>query len=359
MRTIAAVYLIVIFLSAATVNAAEESPVYLDPAEAGIDFELQGEYRGWQRSQPSHRSSESVGLQVIARGDGKFEAFKLYGGLPGEGWFGGRRHRLTGARVDDVLPLLGDEYDILIAGESAAIFAKDGRKAGVLRKVARASPTLGAAPPPGAVVLFNGEPSDHLKSPKITPEGQLKPGTETRDTPASFFLHAEFLLPFKPHATGQARGNSGFYLHSRYEVQVLDSFGLEGVENECAALYKQRRPDVNMCLPPLQWQTYDIDFTAPQFADDGRKTANARISVWHNGVLVHTRAEVTGKTGAGQLEGPASLPTKLQDHGNPVLFRNIWLVDQSRTSPGSKPGLPSRQAPMPVDHAVGGSVAGR
>ena len=125
---------------------------------------------------------------------------------------------------------------------------------------------------------------------------------------------------------GQARGNSGVYIQQRYEVQILDSFGLEGVENECGGLYTQTRPDLNMCLPPLAWQTYDIWFTPPQFDDDGKKTANARITALHNGYLIHHHREITAKTGGGKAEGPQPLPINLQDHGNPVMFRNIWIV---------------------------------
>jgi hypothetical protein len=117
------------------------------------------------------------------------------------------------------------------------------------------------------------------------------------------------------------------YIQQRYEVQILDSFGLEGIENECGGLYRQTRPDLNMCLPPLAWQTYDIWFTPPQFAEDGKtKTANAHITVLHNGVAIHRHREVTAKTGGGKAEGPDPLPINLQDHGNPVMFRNIWLV---------------------------------
>ena len=135
-----------------------------------------------------------------------------------------------------------------------------------------------------------------------------------------------------PTARGQARGNSGVYIQRRYEVQILDSFGLEGVFNECGALYRQTPPDLNMCLPPLAWQTYDIWFTPPRFAADGKtKLANARITVLHNGVPVHWHREITAKTGGGQQEGPEPLPIQLQDHGNPVMFRNIWIVPAKGT----------------------------
>ena len=124
-------------------------------------------------------------------------------------------------------------------------------------------------------------------------------GPLTAEPVGDFRLHIEFRLPYKPHARGQNRGNSGVYIQERYEVQVLDSFGLEGVANECGGLYRQRPPDVNMCLPPLAWQTYDIWF----------------------------QAALPSQTRAGKNDEPLPLPIRLQDHGNPVVYRNIWLIE--------------------------------
>jgi hypothetical protein len=197
-------------------------------------------------------------------------------------------------------------------------------------------------------MLFAGGDSPLLRDAKISPEGLLLAGAQTVEPYRNFYLHGEFLLPYKPLATGQARANSGFYLQSRYEVQVLDSFGLEGVNNECGALYKSIPPKINMCLPPLEWQTYDIDFREPVIDESGKKLANARISVWHNGVLVHDDVEVPNKTGGGSQEGPSLLPIKIQDHGNPVMFRNIWLVEKSADAPRLSPPLPVALPPVPV-----------
>jgi hypothetical protein len=131
-----------------------------------------------------------------------------------------------------------------------------------------------------------------------------------------------------PAGKDQGRGNSGVYLQGRYEVQILDSFGLAGEHNECGGIYSVKAPDVNMCYPPLAWQTYDIDFTAAEFAD-GKKVKDARMTVKHNGVVIHENVAVPKATTAAILgEGPEPGPIYLQDHGNPVRFRNVWVVEK-------------------------------
>jgi hypothetical protein len=119
------------------------------------------------------------------------------------------------------------------------------------------------------------------------------------------------------------------YVQDRYEVQVLDSFGLKGENNECGGIYTVAKPKVNMCLPPLTWQTYDIEFERATFDNDGRKTKPAVITVRHNGVLIHDHVEVPKATAsAGRPEGPEPGPIQLQNHGNPVVFKNIWVVEK-------------------------------
>ena len=118
-------------------------------------------------------------------------------------------------------------------------------------------------------------------------------------------------------------------MQGRYEVQILDSFGLEGKHNECAGIYEVKAPSVNMCFPPLSWQTYDVEFTAPRFDENGKKTSNARMTVRHNGVLVHENVEVPGPTRAApNKEGSEPGPIFLQDHGNPIRFRNVWVLEK-------------------------------
>jgi hypothetical protein len=192
--------------------------------------------------------------------------------------------------------------------------------------VERASPTLGAPPPPGAVVLFDGHGTKAFAEGAPDPRGFLAAGARTREAFGSFRLHLEFRTPFMPDARGQFRGNSGLYLQGRYEIQVLDSFGLESANNECGAIYEQHAPAVNMSFPPLVWQTYDIDFEAAKFDASGQKTADAVVTVRHNGVLIHDGVAISGPTGRGEPEGPEPGPLLLQDHWNPVVYRNIWLV---------------------------------
>ncbi|MHC4580013.1 MAG: 3-keto-disaccharide hydrolase [Planctomycetota bacterium] len=209
-----------------------------------------------------------------------------------------------------------------------------------LSRTIRVSPTLGAEPPEGAVVLFNGKNFkqwQHTPSKKNPTGGpvqwirkkggvmEVTPGTGsivTRKKFTDFKLHVEFLLPFMPEKRGQARANSGVYLQGRYEVQVLDSYGLEGRDNECGGIYKIGAPLVNMCAPPAQWQTYDITFGAPKAGNP------ARATVVHNGVTIHDEIELPKPTG-GALDSNVNEPggIYLQDHSNPMQFRNIWLVE--------------------------------
>lgn len=297
-----------------------------DAAQADGDFAFQGEYFG----NVIDAGGNTIGIQVIALGQRQFEAVLLRGGLPGAGWDRAKKRKLTGKLDGGVVRFQSGTLAVDVREHEAIVRGKQGRLLARLEKIYRGSPTLGAPAPYGAVVLFGGSPSDRLEKHKVSGDGLLMAGTTTKMKVRDFRLHLEFRTPYMPHARGQQRGNSGVYIQRRYEVQILDSFGLDGVANECSGLYRQRKPDVNMCLPPLSWQTYDIFFTAARFSDDGKKkVANARITVIHNGVAVHDGVEIIGKTGAGRPEGPQAMPIHLQYHGNPVQYRNIWIVPGS------------------------------
>ncbi len=186
--------------------------------------------------------------------------------------------------------------------------------------------------PSGAIVLFDGTNTNEWNGGRLDDKTKLL-NTDGRDMVTkrkfnNYTMHLEFLLPFRPDARGQGRGNSGFYQVDHYEVQILDSFGLEGKDNECAGVYTKLSPSVNMCLPPLVWQTYDIDFTNAVRDESGKKIKNAIITLKHNGVVVHDKKEITGPTG-GHRSDPEGTPgpIKLQGHGNPLQYRNIWIVE--------------------------------
>lgn len=313
-----------VLLALSSVHAADATQAFTDPAEADADFAIQGEYTG--RCDLGDITSD-VGAQVVALGDGKFAGVFYVGGLPGAGWNRQTRYEGEGEAVDGEVVfkhLLGSGR---IQGDTLILLALDNVEVGRLKKTERHSPTMGAKPPEGAVVVFDGTAVDHLAGGQMTDDGLLKQGVTTLRKFGDCRLHIEFRTPYMPRARGQQRGNSGCYLQGRYEVQILDSFGLAGKDNECGGLYEIRDPDVNMCLPPLSWQTYDIDFIAARHDAEGNKVANARITVRHNGELVHQDVELPRATRAAPVaESPDDGPLYLQDHGDPVRFRNIWLV---------------------------------
>lgn len=305
--------------------ARTEDAVFTDPEKAGPDYAIQGEYVGEAHAD---QGAEKFGAQVIALGDGKFQIVGYKGGLPGDGWKrGDERKKFDGVAQNGKLTFDAEGAKVTVNNGVIEIVV-DGNKVGELKKVERKSPTLGKKPPEGAVVLFDGTEASlkNFENGKLV-EGKYLAATNvaSKQTFGDHSLHIEFRTPFMPQAGGQGRGNSGVYVQGRFEVQVLDSFGLDGANNECGGIYSVSEPAVNMCYPPLAWQTYDIDFTAAKYEKD-KKVTNARITVRHNGVVIHENIEIPNGTPGRHPEGPEPDALFLQDHGNPVVFQNIWVV---------------------------------
>lgn len=312
-------------------------PATQNLAEVDSDFRYQGEYMGYLPG------AGKVGLQIVARGQQNFDVVLYDGGLPGDGWDEEEPQRAQSVLEDGVVAAEVGDFNVSVARNQAFFSDGNGRSLGVLRKYDRRSATIGLPAPSDAVVLFDGRENDHWKNMKVTEDGLLQEGCETVDAYGDFTLHLEFRLPYKPLGTSQDRGNSGVYLQRRYEVQVLDSFGDPLAFNHCGAIYRVKAPERNMCLPPLSWQTYDIKFRAARFDDEGNKTENMKITVKHNGIVIHDAVEITTKTGAGKPEGPEPMTILLQDHGNPVRYRNIWLKEGDPFT-GSEETMPSPEA---------------
>lgn len=260
------------------------------------------------------------GTNVLFHGKTEQGAATFYGGVDLGKEFGGR-HAVTAVADDGVMR--GTFQPGL----------KDG-SAFEMKRVEKTPPTLGKKPPSGAVVLMDGS---NLNAWVAMPEGPWRlteqgvaipsrPSIRTKDEFGSGLYHIEFMTPYMPEERGQARGNSGVYLLGRYEVQVLDSWPLPPADNEIGGIYKQAVPRVNAALPPQEWQTYDIEFTAPEFDGAGKKTKNARITATLNGIVIHDDLELSDVTpgGVSGTEAPKG-PLMLQHHGDEVGYRNVWF----------------------------------
>lgn len=310
----------------------------IDPtaASADPDFAIQGEY------QTGEAPPKPTGVQVVALGKGQFRVVIYDGGLPGDGWNRKPPQVMTEEETDTVLEVL-ESLDV--------------------KKVVRESPTLGKKAPAGAVILFDGSQDAFekhwQKGAQMTSDGLLEQGAKTTDLFQDFIAHVEFMTPYKPQARGQGRGNSGIYYQGRYETQVLDSFGLEGKNNETGGIYEIRDPDLNMCFPPLTWQTYDVEFTAARYDESGKKVSDAKMTVRLNGVTVQQDVDVPRATRAAPVkESPEPGPIYIQNHGNPVRFRNIWVLPRDAEQEARRPKIPGfeRFHATAVDPRAGGAL---
>ena len=340
-------FLIVTLFVTSFVDSREEHASYLTPQAAGPDFQIQGEYVG------KVGNLKTIAAQVIALGKGEFQGVLYLGGFPGGGWdektmfhFAGKRdgeqakvHGIYGERIkfrDDSFQ--GTIRGGVFQGEAQMFLNVVKSPQFHLKKIRRESPTLGAKPPKGALVLFDGSHVDEWVEGKLE-EGQwLGVGTDSKRHFRSVFIHMEFRCPFMPTARGMQRGNSGIYVKREWEIQILDSFGWNAenrkyerlsIFGRCGGIHEMIKPRHNMSFPPLAWQTYDIDFTAAGFDDAGKKISHAMMSVRHNGVLIHDRYVLPDTPpGESPNDEKAAGPIFLQDHGNPVRFRNIWVIEK-------------------------------
>lgn len=194
-------------------------------------------------------------------------------------------------------------------------------------------------PPEGAIVLFDGKDLSNFTDRNGNPpkwrveDGAMHVVPRTGDIVSKqrfmdFFLHLEFRCPDMPEAKGQAKGNSGVFLQSWYEIQVLDSYGAKVPgTGDCGAFYSQFAPLVNACKPPMQWQSYDVFFRAPRMNDKGEIIELPRATVLQNGIIIQNNTMIRGHTGGTPVskEGEPG-PLVLQDHGDLVSYRNIWIV---------------------------------
>jgi len=297
-------------------------------AAASSEQTVQGIYEGaWKDAKGSHK----IEARVVACGKQAYQVFvrevlqdKTVA-----------KAEMEGKTEGEKIAFAGGDWSAEYAG--GAIVGKCGDGGTFeLQRTLRQSPTLGAKVPAGAVVLLDGKNFDEvvkkpLKDGKeqewtLVEGGAIqmpKGGLNSKQQFAgSFKLHVEFNIPFMPDGRGQGRGNSGVCLPNGEEIQVLDSFGMTTYEGGgCGGLYKYKDPDAFdkfslASLPPLQWQTYDIEYHVQ--TKDGKVAGKPRVTVLHNGIKIHDNAELQKDAKSGTFH--------FQDHGNPVQYRNLWVL---------------------------------
>lgn len=309
-------------------------------------WQIQGEYYG------TVAGGAKLGAWLVAKGNDAYTVVFLPGGLltlPGQpyggwdqtGWnrstfsgtgtLAGTGFSVTTASNYKAATLSGSGEDRVMTGISpaGAVF--------ILNRVVRNSPTHGLKPKPewgAATLLFDSAtgPADLAKWTQQDNTVQLSRkylyrGVRTVATQGAGFLHIEFQGCFNPTATGQGRANSGVYIQGHYEAQVLDSFGGSGAIDDFGAVYSVKAPSVVASLPPLAWHTYDIYFTPRTSGAPGDAAGAATMTIFSNGVMTQDATPVTNVTTAG-LSGSLLIPAPLylQNHGNEVVFNNIWFI---------------------------------
>ncbi len=328
--------------------AAVQAAAAADATEPVTDPFL-GDWEG-RFTKEGNRRPQPLVAQVIPRGGGRYdlvfrEVFDhrcpVYGRAAG---------RVDGGR----LVFRGDEFTGEASGETMTGTGRRhdhrGEETGrpfILKKVLRPSPRLGAEPPDGAVVLFDGSGFDAWAPDRgeavtwkvsggvahvwpLLDEHAIAPGLVTKRAFGDYHLHLEFRLPLLAGSRGQTRANSGisFEDYRWHELQILDSYGLPGTWDECGAIYRIAAPKVNMCAPPGRWQSYDVTYRRPRYGDAGKLLRPARVTVSHNGKVVQNDLELPGGDVPENRFGSRTLGRiRLQNHGDPIAFRNIWVKE--------------------------------
>lgn len=234
-------------------TAKDQPRIWTDPGKAKVedpDFSVQGEYHF-----PS--GDPAGGVQIVALGGGKFDAYLMEGGLPGVGWLAGQgRTKVHGSTEGETISFTnqqGEEVAHLVKGRFFSLkgsYKPFAKFPSILDRAEHKSPTLGAKPPKDAVVLFDGTSANAWENGKMKAGYLQASGCTSKQKFGSYTLHLEFRTPYKPDARDQKRGNSGIYHSGRWETQILDSFGLEGKDNECGGIYSISKPDLNAAFPP-------------------------------------------------------------------------------------------------------------
>jgi len=323
-----------------TAAAQQKRPALTDPTKVDGDFTVQGEYVG---AISEDGKTQKYGVRVgITQNLSEFKAIAYRGGLPGAGWekkfSADKNKRLvewTGQTKDGstVFPKFLRGSAVVRDGVMTVV-GPNGDTIGELKRVIRQSPTLGAKPPPGAVVLFDGSGLGHFLPPraKMTDDKLLMVGARTKQSFTDFLLHLEFRVPYL-----RSPGHSAVFLQNSYHLAVAGrSFGA-GAHSDlgCGGIRWVRAPDENMCLPPLTWQTFDVDYTAARFGVDGKIVQKPIVTVRQNGVLIHDRVELPDMTpfyrgGGTDPLSPQGGPLQFQSHADDrhYVYRNIWVLER-------------------------------
>ena len=312
-------------------------------AGAPPEAEVQGLYEGTCKDA---KGESTIEARVVAQGKGAYKVY-IRQTLPDKNV---AKVTLDGTAEGDAVAFQGKagEVEWKAAYAAGAITGTCGEGCTLtLKRVVKESPAMGKTPPEGAIVLLDGKSFDEMIKRK-NKDGTEAPWDPSADDASiqvpkggmrskqafegSFDYHVEFMCPLRPDARGQGRGNSGVFLPNGDEIQVLDSFGMETyLGGGCGGIYKYKDPDTMEVLrladgkefkftlasaPPLQWQTYDIEYRVTE--KGGKIVGKPKVTVYHNGIKIHNNFELHG----GRTKGSFSF----QDHGNPVRYRNIWVL---------------------------------